>query len=322
MAKQMSTRHLIDPEIVPILELIPNTSLGNENLAEIRAVMAGDELQHDPSCPPRIQQIPASNNAPDIPVYIYNVDRTKTGRPLILHIHGGGMVVGSARVSLQSLPPVLREFDAVGISIDYRLAPETPFPGPQEDCYDALRWAIANAQTLGIDPDRIIVAGESAGGGLAAALSIMVRDRGEFQIAGQALIYPMLDHRTGGPDTIWQNPFAGEFIWTPQNNVFGWQCLRGKYEVNDSRAAHFSPALLEDYTGLPPTVLLTGGLDLFIDENLEFARRLTSAGVWTELHLYPRVIHGFNVIAEAAISKEAARDYVNGIRRILSSVAN
>jgi acetyl esterase len=216
------------------------------------------------------------------------------------------------------MPPIALAHDAVIVSVDYRLAPETPFPGPQEDCYAGLDWLIANAGSFGVDPDRIIVMGESAGGGLAAALAHMVRDRGEHRLAGQILVYPMLDHRTGGDQDPYKNPMTGEFVWTPTRNQFGWESLRGDYAVDDNRKGWFSPSRADELAGLPPAYIMVGSLDLFLDENLDYARRLAAAGVPAELHLYPGAIHGFNMAADARISKQSARDLMDALAQMLS----
>jgi acetyl esterase len=196
----MSTLHLVDPEIAPIIPLFTAMDMTTENLAEVRSGMGSNfPAPPPPLMDPEIVTTPGRDGAPDVPLFVYNPESQNRSRAAILHIHGGGMVLGSAEMSKSSMPPVALANDAVIVSVEYRLAPETPFPGPQEDCYAGLAWLVANAETLGVDPARIIVMGESAGGGLAAALALMVRDRGEYALSGQVLIYPMLDHRTGGP---------------------------------------------------------------------------------------------------------------------------
>jgi triacylglycerol lipase len=202
-------------------------------------------------------------------------------------------------------------------SVEYRLAPDTPFPGPQEDCYAALRWLVGAADELGIDPVRIGVTGESAGGGLAAAVALMARDREDIRIAAQILVYPMIDHRVGGAQDPWRNRHTGEFIWTRGSNQFGWESLRGGYGVDDERKGWFSPSRADDLAGLPPTWIGVGTLDLFFDEDLDYARRLVDAGVPVELHVYPGAFHGFDRAAEARVTKDFRRDLHAGTRRLL-----
>ena len=202
------------------------------------------------------------------------------------------------------------------VSVDYRLAPEAPFPAPQEDCYAALQWLARNGDELQIDPSRIVVFGESAGGGLAASVALMARDRGGPALAGQVLIYPMLDYRTGGPEDRWANAHTGEFIWTRDKNRFGWESLRGGYEPSDERKGWFSPSLAEDLAGVAPAYISTGALDLFLDEDLDYARRLIDAGVSTELHVYPGAIHAFEMVPGTVLQAQAQVDLKRGLERL------
>lgn len=270
-----------------------------------------------PAMKPHVEAVAGRDGAPEVLLYIYNPESGRTKRPAILHIHGGGMVVGTAAMSLMSMPAIALAFDCVALSVDYRLAPETVFPGPQEDCYAGLEWLVANAERLGVDPARIFVMGESAGGGLAAALAHMVRDRAEYKLSGQVLTYPMLDHRTGGAECPWQNPMTGEFVWTREKNQFGWESLRGDYGVGDELAGWFSPSRAANLQGLPPAYLSVGALDLFLDEDLDYARRLAAAGVPVEMHVYPGAVHGFDMMANAAVSKQANADLMTALGRFL-----
>jgi acetyl esterase len=314
--KNMSTRHLVDPEIAPALEMLPAFDFTPALLPVVRAQLLERRLvELESLLEPEIAQASGRDGAPDVPLYLYDAKSDRTNRPAILHIHGGGMVIGSAEMSKTSLPEIALANDVVAVSVEYRLAPETAFPGPQEDCYAALAWLVANAERLGIDPQRILVMGESAGGGLAAALAHMVLDRGEFSLSGQILFYPMLDHRTGGPDCPHNNPMTGEFVWNRNSNQFGWESLRGSYGCDDARLGWFSPARASSLAGLPPAFISVGALDLFLDEDLEYARRLTAAGVPVELHVYPGAFHGYNLATEAAVSRQSARDLAAAIAR-------
>ena len=228
------------------------------------------------------------------------------------------MIIGSAK-SMQFGPSGMAM--ALGLpvaSVEYRLAPEHPFPAPQDDCLAGLRWLADNAASLGVDPARIGITGESAGGGLAAAVAQMARDSGGPQLAAQFLTYPMLDHRTGGPQCRWNNPTTGEFVWPRSANQFGWEALRGDYQPTDARKGWFSPALADDLAGLPPTWIGTGSLDLFFDENLDYARRLCAAGVPVELHSYPGAPHAFNVMADADIAKGFTGAMLGAMARMLT----
>ena len=207
--------------------------------------------------------------------------------------------------------------DTVVVSVDYRLAPENPFPCAIEDCYDSLRWLANNAASLGIDPGKIAIMGESAGGGLAAALALVARDRGGPAISTQILIYPMLDHRTGSDADPNPNPFTGEFIWTRQHNQFGWSCLRGAHVIPPEQIHHFSPSLAPSLHGLPRCYMAAGSLDLFFEENLEYARRLVQAGVPVELHSYAGAIHAFDLVPEAPVSRCFESDLASFLHRWL-----
>src|SRR5690606_17371401 len=191
------SRHLVDPELGVMLEM-PPLEITTETLAEVRAnpMFTGADLPPPPF--PVTEAFAPVQGAPDVRMLVMNPPSQARGRGAIVNIHGGGMVVGSADSSLDTMPRLALEHDCVVVSVDYRLAPETPFPGPQEDNYAALLWLVENAADLGVDRERIVVMGGSAGGGLAASLALMSRDRGGPRLAGQVLIYPMLDWRTGG----------------------------------------------------------------------------------------------------------------------------
>jgi triacylglycerol lipase len=237
---------------------------------------------------------------------VYRPAGAEGALPCILHIHGGGYVLGSAASSEAAHRPLAADLGCCIVTVDYRLAPETPHPGPVEDCYAALAWVFAHAESLKIDPARVGVMGESAGGGLAAGLALLARDRGEYPLAFQHLIYPMIDDRTCiHPDP---HPHVGEFVWTPQRNRFGWASLLGAEPGGDGVSPYAAAARAEDLAGLPPTFIATGALDLFLEEDLDYARRLTRAGVPVELHVYPGAYHGFQWERRAEVSRQADRD--------------
>lgn len=314
----MATRHLVDPELLAIVDAYPAGPLTDGNLADFRRsiVVRMAELPR-PYVAPVTRTAPGPHGGPDVPLLIYDPGSPGEDRPVILNFHGGGMIAGVAELGVLGVAPLALELGVVVVSVDYRLAPETTFPGPQEDCYAALVWLHAHANELGVSRSRIALSGDSAGGGLAAAVATMARDRGEVRPVAQFLIYPMLDHRTGGPDDPYRNPVAGEFVCTRERNQFAWDCVRGGYAGDDARVGWFSPALAADLAGLPPTWIGTGSLDLFVDENLAYARRLCAAGVRTELNVYEGAIHGFGVVPAAAVSRRFARDAAEMVRRWL-----
>ena len=313
----MDTRHLVDPEVWPIVELLPFLEFDNDTLALARAGSASLAGIAEVPVPASVRTATRADGSA-VELYVFDPNPGTAGRPALFHIHGGGMVLGSVK-DMQAGPSAMAQALQIPvISVEYRLAPETPFPGPQQDCLDGLTWLAANAAELGVDPARIAIIGESAGGGLAAATALMARDTRGPRLAAQVLIYPMLDHRTGSDACRWNNRTTGEWVWTRSANRFGWEALRGDYPAEDARKGWFSAALADDLAGLPPTLLLVGSLDLFFDEDVDYARRLVDAGVPVELHCYPGAVHAFNMIADAAISQAFARDMLGGIARVLN----
>jgi acetyl esterase/lipase len=195
------------------------------------------------------------------------------------------------------------------LAVDYRLAPEHPHPGPVEDCYAGLAWLAEHAGELGVDPGRIALLGESAGGGLAAAAALLARDRG-LAVARQILIYPMLDDRTTAPDPALA-PFA---LWTYDDNYTGWHALLGDKTGTADVPASAAPARAADLAGLPAAYIEVGELDIFRDEDIEYARRLAAAGVSVELHVHPGCPHGFELTApDSAVARRARADRLRAL---------
>jgi acetyl esterase/lipase len=201
------------------------------------------------------------------------------------------------------------------VSVDYRLAPEYAHPIPVEDCYAGYQWTLANAEARGFDASRIVSMGESAGGGLAAALGLLLRDRGDRSLLGQYLIYPMLDDRTAS--SVEPAAPVGEFIWTRASNRFGWGALLGHEPGGEDVSPYAAPARASDLSGLPTTFMYTGALDLFMEEDIEYAKRLMCAGVPTELHVYPGAIHAFEMLLAGPIAEQASADILRSLRALL-----
>ena len=233
-----------------------------------------------------------------------------------LYLHGGGMIFGLEHIGTM-YDVAVRDYVANSgvpmLVVDYRVAPEHPHPTPVEDCYAALRWLAEKAPELGVDPGRIAVMGDSAGGGLAAGVCLMARDRGGPAIAQQLLIYPMLDDRTTTPD-----PQLLPFLtWTYDDNITGWGALLRDSAGTDRVSQYAAPARADDLTHLPPTYLDTGDLDIFRDEDINYARRLSDAGVRTELHLHPGCPHAFEGLASGAdVSRRAISDRIRRLRTL------
>lgn len=233
-----------------------------------------------------------------------------------LYLHGGGMIYGLADVGAL-YDSVIRGYVAASgvpmLAVDYRVAPEFGHPVPLQDCYAGLVWLAEHAAELGVDPDRVTVMGDSAGGGLAAGLCLRARDRGGPPIAQQLLVYPMLDDRTSVPD-----PRLLPFVtWTYDDNVTGWRALLGDSVGTAAVSPYAAAARASDLSGLPAAYLEVGGLDIFRDESIGYARALTHAGVPTELHLHPGCPHAFELLAPgAAVSRRAVADRVRRLRSL------
>lgn len=270
--------------------------LSAANLAALRTMY--DVADVDPNSPIAWErrQIPGSAGCPPVTIYIVNAKPMGT-RPAILHMHGGGFILGTPLMFMSLLQSVAEELDCLIVSVDYRLAPEIAYSGSIEDNYAALKWLHANAETLGADPRRIAVMGESAGGGHAAILALTARDRGEVPIAFQCLTYPMLDDRTGSSRAV--TPANGHLVWTARDNRFGWESFLGMEPGTSLVPAWPVPIRADNLQGLPPCFVAVGSVDLFMDENIAYARRLAAAGVSTELHVIAGAFHGFDMYPEA-----------------------
>ncbi|HEY2061401.1 MAG TPA: alpha/beta hydrolase [Amycolatopsis sp.] len=232
----------------------------------------------------------------------------KTGAapgPAALYLHGGGMILGN--VALYD-GPIARYVSATGVPMlaaDYRLAPEHPHPAPVEDAYLGLRWLHEHAAELGVDPARIAVMGDSAGGGLAAAVALLARDRRGPALARQILVFPMLDDRTTAPD-----PELAPFVaWSYEDNLTAWTALLGDRIGGPDVSPYAAPARATDLAGLPPAYVEVGQLDVFRDEDLAYAQRLSAAGVDVEFHLHPGAPHEFDTYGwDTAVARRALAD--------------
>ena len=234
----------------------------------------------------------------------------------VLYLHGGGMIFGLEEMGAMYDLAIRRYVAASAVPmllVDYRVAPEHEHPLPVEDCYAALEWLAEQSDSLGFDPTRLAVMGDSAGGGLAAAVSLIARDRQGPALAAQLLIYPMLDDRTPAPD-----PAVKSFLtWTYDDNLTGWGALLGARAGTDDVSLYAAPARATDLTRLPPTYIDVGDLDLFRNEDIDYARRLADAGVPIEFHLYPGCPHAFEALAYGAdVASRALDDRIRRLRSL------
>jgi acetyl esterase/lipase len=315
---------LVDPELWQLLESFPPLVLSLEELPQIRAAGAefweklhaaaagacGDVQRAE-------HHVPGPPDAPKVRVLAYRPTAAHAALPGYLQIHGGGYVLGTADGSDAANRELAGRLSCLVVAVDYRLAPETPAPGAVEDCYAALQWLHENAAELGVDHTRIAIGGESAGGGLAAALAQLARDRGRIPLCFQNLTYPMLDDRTAA--LVNRNPFTGRHLWTHEHNRFGWGALLGATPGGVGVSPYAAPARATDLRGLPPTLITVGQLDLFLEEDIDYATRLMQAGVPTELHVYPGAYHGFDLEREAKVSQAMNRDRFNALQRAFAS---
>jgi triacylglycerol lipase len=292
-----SPRERLDPHLTSIVDAIPFDHVTAEILPKLRISIE----------PPRSDAVSVSEHvAPGDPPVSLRVHRPKGASgvmPCIYSMHGGGYVVGSATLDDPLFAAMCPKLDVVAVSVDYRLAPETPYPGPLEDAYRGLQWTCEHADDLGIDPDRIGVMGISAGGGLAAALALLARDRGGPPIAFQLLDSPMLDDRQRTPSSRED----GLPVWSRESNTFGWRSYLGDLYGGDVPYTA-APARATDLSRLPPAFVAVGAVDGFRDEDVDYALRLNQAGVPTELHVYPGACHGFHLAADAPTTKQHFRN--------------
>ncbi|MEM1264374.1 MAG: alpha/beta hydrolase [Pseudomonadota bacterium] len=307
---------LVDPELRAPLEALFSDgmqSINAANLDQFRLGSAAFQVPALPTPPVSQQYIPGTAGQPDVQVFV--IEPPVTGdetRGAVIFMHGGGYILGKPDSNLARLQTLATQHGCVVVAPQYRLAPETPFPGALEDNYAALKWVYDNAPALRVDRSKLIVMGDSAGGGHAAALAIAARDRGEIPIALQILNYPMLDDRTG---TNPADSNKGGLLWDGASNRFGWSAYLGQAAGAARVPAGSVPARVTDLNGLPPTWIGVGDLDLFVAENLAYANRLIAAGVPTEVVVVPGAYHAFDMIAANA---SATQRYVESWNRALA----
>lgn len=294
--------------------LIP--PLSRASLPEVRKRLggAGPALAAPPT---ERKVIEGPAGAPPVAFHLVNAGPGEA-KPLIIHMHGGGFIGGNVLGTMASLQELAATLGCAIATVDYRLAPETSYAGSVEDNYAVLRWLYLNAEKVGVDPARIAVMGESAGGGHAALLALRARDRGEVPICFQMLSYPMLDDRTGS--TRMPSPPVGTLVWTAEHNRFAWEAFLGRTPGSHGVPAAGVPARQASLAGLPPTFIGVGSIDLFVDENVEFARRLIDAGVPTELNVVPGAFHIFDAIApQSAVARTFHAARLDALRRAFTT---
>ncbi|MFD7280509.1 alpha/beta hydrolase [Streptomyces sp. NPDC059862] len=315
-----AARPALDPELREFLADMPLMSqLTPELLTQLRQLpsTAVESLLAHRQLDRREITVPAKDGA-QIPLSVFSpahADRTTPAAPCIYWIHGGGMVMGDRFSQLDIPLEWLDQFGAVVVSVDYRLAPEATGTTLVDDCYQGLLWIAEHSAELGIDPARIVVAGASAGGGLAAGVTLLARDLGTPAIAAQMLICPMLDHRN--TTTSSRQYSGGPGVWTRETNEFGWRAVLGDL-TDDEVPAYVSPALADNLAGLPTTYIDTGSAEVFRDEDTHYATRIWAAGGQAELHVWAGGFHGFDALyPQAHISATARRTRTDWLARLL-----
>ncbi|MCL2366691.1 MAG: alpha/beta hydrolase [Oscillospiraceae bacterium] len=313
-----------DPELNAVLEqmkpVMPKLTSVDEFIAarEQSSKMHGrsdEELHRNGVFNVEERIVSGPPNEPDITLLMLRPNDAQTPTPAFYYIHGGGMISGDRR----SIPHVVleagEEHNAAIISVEYRLAPETKYPGSVSDCYAGLKWISENAAELNIDPAQIIVIGVSAGGGLAAATVLLARDRNSPAVAAQILLCPMLDDRNNTPSVV---QMTGRGIWDYHANKIGWTALLGDACGGSDVPIYASPARATDLSGLPPTYIDVGSAESFRDEAIAYANLIWYSGGQAELHVFNGGYHAYESIAPLAlVSQETYQTRLNWMRRII-----
>jgi acetyl esterase len=314
---------VIDPELAAMIELLPKMDLADpvaarqafeEILVAIRFDIPGVEtlVVED-------RMVPGFEGDPEVPVRVYRPKGATEGAtavtvPGIVMIHGGGFVIGSVEAEHAGAALMAMDTGAVVVSVEYRLAPEHPYPAGLHDCYAALTYLHAEAGALGVDPERVALVGASAGGGLSAATALFARDRGGPAISFQLLAIPELDDRlqTGSMQAFVDSP-----MWNRPLAEQSWRAYLGPLYGTADVPAYAAPARAEDLSGLPPAYISTAENDPLRDEGITYAQRLLQAGVSVELHQFPGTFHGSALVTTAAVSRRAQRESALVLRQAL-----
>lgn len=308
-----------DPEFAEILPMLPTVADFStaEKVAEMRAGRA------DLFAPPpdrddvtkEDREVPGRGDDPAVPIRIYRPTDAPAGPlPCLFEIHGGGFITGSIDMMDGWCQAVAADAKALVVSVEYRLAPEHPFPAGIEDCYAALCWTAENADGLGIDAARLAIAGQSAGGGLAAGTALMARDRGGPALCFQLLEIPELDDRLETPS---MRAYTDTPLWNRPNAVWSWKHYLGTDHTGEV-SEYAAPARARDLSNLPPTYVSTMEFDPLRDEGILYALALMQAGVPVELHAYPGTFHGSALLGTAEVSRRGSREVMDSIRRALA----
>jgi acetyl esterase len=308
--------YAFDPELLATIEMLPDRTVevslaeSRQAITELFASLIGDI----DSTGVHLSEDHAPGAAGPIPLRVFTPDVRKA-RGAIYDIHGGGFTVGTAAMNDAANIAMARALGAVVVSVDYRLAPENPFPAPLDDCYAGLVWLAEHADRLGVDADAIAIHGVSAGGGLCAALALLARDRGGPPIVFQYLGVPELDDRLG---TTSMQSFTDTPLWNLPSAEKSWDAYLGAGARGGADVSPYAaPARATDLSGLPPAYISAMQFDPLRDEDIAYAQALLAAGVTVELHLFPGTFHGSMLAAHAAVSKREAAEALAVLGRAL-----
>jgi acetyl esterase/lipase len=301
----------LDPELAPVIGAFPAFQFSAETLPHIRAAIP---LGSSPTDRVTVTDHVVPGDPPT-DVRVHRPADRDDPLPCVISMHGGGYLMGGHGLDDELLARWCPDLGIVGVSVDYRLAPEVAYPGQIEDCYATLAWVHHNADRLGVQPGAIGVRGLSAGGGLAAGLALLARDRGELDVAFQLLDSAMLDDRMQTPSI----QVDGLPVWSRESNDFAWRAYLGALFGTDDVPSYAAPARADDLTGLPPAFVSVGAVDGFVDEDVDYALRLNRAGVATELHVYPGVPHGYQIAAGSSVVRRSDQDQRAWLERQLRS---
>ncbi len=252
-----------------------------------------------------------------IVVRVYRPVEPRPASPCLYWMHGGGLILGSIVMDDARCAELVEQLNIVVASVEYRLAPAFPYPVPLDDCYAGLEWLFGAAEELGLDAARIAIGGGSAGAGLAASLALLARDRGQLQPCFQLLRYPMIDDRNVTPSS---HEVTDLRVWNRSANIAGWSAYLGADAGSDNVTPYAAAARATDLSGLPAAFVTVGELDMFLDEDIDYARRLIAAGVSTELHVYGKCLHGSDaLVPHAEAAQRWKRDEIDALARVLNS---
>ncbi|MGH3912811.1 MAG: alpha/beta hydrolase [Pseudonocardiaceae bacterium] len=310
-------RYDFDPELAPWVSKFGRIDYADLDTARaaLRHITARQPV-YAPLTPVDVthRTIPGPPEGPPVAVRIYRPSGQPEPPPVLIYLHGGGFMLGDLDTVHSTTTRIADQVGAVVISVDYRLAPEHPFPAGLEDCYAVLEWTARHAGELGIDPDRIGVGGESSGGGLAAAVTLLARGRGGPPLCFQCLVFPELDDRL---DTISARSFTDTPKFDRANALVSWTYYLGKLGEpgSDGVPEHAAPGRATDLSGLPPAFVSACEFDPLRDEDIDYAHRLIQAGVRTELRYYPGTFHASFTIADAAVSRKMIDEQIDALRR-------